>query len=1253
MSSASLTSDSDSGDKQYYSESSSDLDDFIVGGHNEDDYKPKKKKAPEKKSKGQKSFFETTNITKLTKSEDRKISEMNKFDSEISKLLETSSASTQKKKTKKSFKLISSDEDDNIPKTTTAKKTKKFIDDNSDDDIVKKPTLDEYTSKTKVVETNISDTKKYLPDRYVNYDEVIEEDVTEAFDIKTLLEKDSDGKEYFLFYLYSIYELTDFLYLFGKSKEVKFPTVCVRIDKNSLSLYFKPVSGREIECAKQVMNLRGCLSHNKDRQCYFIPEEYKSKFTERELIKDVTIKKMKFAFEDENIEIGQSLWVVAHFDPRAKISDIPQKTENYVAVYNYSSNLQEEFILNREIKGPTWVSVYGAMFPKNKPVSNCLYCVVNNIENIVSLNSKSKLPIQNIPKFVPRFNIAFININSQYNQKEDDTFINMINCITYEKCDIMSSFHAERPEKITFIASNINVTSENKLIVTRNEKELLEEFVNYISRKDIDFISSFCISNFDGQLLIKRLLNKSVSNLHKLGRINIKPSSKKKIDVTQFLTGRIPVDICISAEEFLYAKVNDINSIVSTYLQEERVNYSYSMFKKYAHEEIKKIIEFGETDVIYIVKLAEKIKTFPLTLEISNLSGATWCRVLLGKASYRSEALLAYEFCRRGYVIPDKNKSVGGKRETKYEGGHVLDPEKGFYDDCIIYLDYNSLYPSVIIQYNLSFESNENSSVKGVLPSIMNNLLEKRKEVKNAIKSVENRNIDENKKRIEIDRLNTKQLALKILANSMYGYLGFKGSRFPALDIAETITQKGRDALAIAIKTVNNMGYKIIYGDTDSVMINSLVKEPEKAITIARDIVRAINKNFSVLNMDIECIFLKMLLVSKKKYAALKHIDGKEPQIEIKGLDMVRRDWCDLTKYVSMFSISQFLRSDSEKGISLCIIKDELKRIKRIINNNGVASEEDRSSDPPFDITNLVKTYKGQRINSIKKSMFVLRKKLSSAPTQGAAKGHHHIQIALRLIEEKKRMDISQGTIIEYIISNQNNTPVFPEEITSYDQISLDWYLESQVISPLFRVISPFGECSREELLETVGLSRNSLDYLDEEKLGVAPSATDSKPNRIRDPTSFSYICPYCNKQVMSITNIVHPFFCSTCDKNIEWKIVENIIIKNIKEFIKNNHTSVFLERTFNGEKITTLLPLRNKLNNIYGRTILGKTSTTDLYNYLRYFKKDLNTLETNAIENNVEAKQALLNLIKDLREVISSYMNHHKFDQIRISDFL
>lgn len=96
---------------------------------------------------------------------------------------------------------------------------------------------------------------------------------------------------------------------------------------------------------------------------------------------------------------------------------------------------------------------------------------------------------------------------------------------------------------------------------------------------------------------------------------------------------------------------------------------------------------------------------------------------------------------------------------------------------------------------------------------------------------------------------------------------------------------------------------QVVYGDTDSVFVNTNVTEFDLAFKISKDFKKAVNDQYKLLEIDLDGVFQRLLLLQKKKYAALKVEigQGAKTSTEIKGLDMKRREYCSLSKTVSQW----------------------------------------------------------------------------------------------------------------------------------------------------------------------------------------------------------------------------------------------------------------------------------------------------------------------------------------------------------------
>jgi DNA polymerase alpha subunit A len=187
----------------------------------------------------------------------------------------------------------------------------------------------------------------------------------------------------------------------------------------------------------------------------------------------------------------------------------------------------------------------------------------------------------------------------------------------------------------------------------------------------------------------------------------------------------------LSARELVRETSYDLTELSDKQLGKKREPFDLALlpnFYKQTGTELKKLLAHTEKDAYFTMELLFHLSIIPLTKQLTNIAGNLWCKSLQNARAERNEMLLLHEFGEKGYICPDKpyNKrgddepSMGKKRgKAKYEGGLVLEPDPGLYDKIVLLLDFNSLYPSIIQEYNICFTTVERRDTQNFDGSVL------------------------------------------------------------------------------------------------------------------------------------------------------------------------------------------------------------------------------------------------------------------------------------------------------------------------------------------------------------------------------------------------------------------------------------------------------------------------------------------------------------------------------------------------------
>ena len=642
--------------------------------------------------------------------------------------------------------------------------------------------------------------------------------------------------------------------------------------------------------------------------------------------------------------------------------------ETFSRVFGAGQTSMECFLLERKVKGPGWLDIRAAT-PAAPPTSWCRLEAAVQEPAAVSVSTCTDDPP---PLCVVSLKLAtVINPKTQQNEiamagllaqpafslsaPSQELFTQHF-CLLTRPADTAWPFDWERAGQ-----AGASIT---KLEKAGSERELLSLLLLRIQKLDPDIIIGHDLASFDLEVLQHRLLQTKIPHWSRLGRLRRAVPPGRAASTAQLTAGRLVADLKISAKELIRCKSYELGALVEKCLpgegaQESRVVLGPELLRAAytSSDQLLHAVRLCMRDAEQALRLVVQLQALPLALQISQIVGTVLSRTLRGGRAERIEFLLLHAFTALDYVLPDKQfgkrkaaeeeeeteaGAPKGRKKPSYAGGLVLEPKKGFYDNYILLLDFNSLYPSIIQEYNICFTTVDRSlkavegetalpalpdstSTPGVLPTQIKKLVDSRREVKNILKS------DKSLTEAQKAQLNIRQLALKLTANSMYGCLGFSFSRFYAKPLAALVTSKGREILLHTRDLIQKMNLDVIYGDTDSVMVNTNSTDYDEVFRLGREVKATVNKLYRLLELDIDGVYRYLLLLKKKKYAAVtveRDQDGVMRQTtELKGLDIVRRDWSQLAADAGKAVINLILSERSEDA-RLAEIQQHLEQLR-------------------------------------------------------------------------------------------------------------------------------------------------------------------------------------------------------------------------------------------------------------------------------------------------------------------------------------
>ena len=605
-----------------------------------------------------------------------------------------------------------------------------------------------------------------------------------------------------------------------------------------------------------------------------------------------------------------------------------------------------------------------------------------------------------------------------------------------------------RPEKDPVIMISYKSGNDSGVLTTKkiskdfvsvfeNEKALVKGFVNIINKIDPDIIVGYNSSNFDIPYLIARAkANRIGFDIARFGD-EVKREHHGLIEAVK-IPGRINFDVynvakfvsVVGAAEQLI-KVNSLQLgevyEAITGKHKKRID-KIKIWQQWDAGDLDDLSEYSLDDSNTLDELFDFF--LPLMVEVSKVSGTVLGEAAISTTGQLVEYLLMRYASKNNQIIPNKPKEneIEERNANPIEGAYVKMPDAGIYENIVAF-DFRSLYPSIIIAHNIDnsticsdckdyYESPTGvkfrKDVVGIAPTILKRLIDERTEVKKAYK-----------KNPDNKALGARSMALKILANSFYGYLGYARSRWYSRECAASVTAFGRAYITKTIEEAEKHGFKVLYGDTDSLFLLMGNKTKEDAYRFMKEMNDTLP---GAMELDLEDFYVRGVFVSKrvgvggakKKYALL----SEEGRIKIKGFELVRRDWAKIARDTQKAVLEAILREGSKEKAA-AIVKETIDKIR----------------SGKLDIKEFVihtQLRKGIGNYDIKSPELAAAQKAMKAGV--------------------KRRDELEGAAIGYVITKHGNSisekAMIEEMADDYDP---DYYINNQVMPATLKILKELG----------------------------------------------------------------------------------------------------------------------------------------------------------------------------------------------------
>jgi len=482
------------------------------------------------------------------------------------------------------------------------------------------------------------------------------------------------------------------------------------------------------------------------------------------------------------------------------------------------------------------------------------------------------------------------------------------------------AYICENKKHVIMIGDNEPKNSIDYLQFVSDEKTLLNTFIQQVNKIDPDIFIGWNVINFDFRFLQKKSEQLNIALTLGRNQSQIKWRQHHSENNRYFL--HIPGRVVLDGIDTLKSATWSFSSFSLDYVSHELLNRGKLIAQQDSHDPLFKakeiqrqfyedkisLAKYNLEDCQLVLEIFAKAELIHFAIERARLTGLEMDKAGGSVAAF--DNLYLPRLHRKGFVAPNIGDYSDGNTAP---GGYVMDSKPGLFDSVLV-LDYKSLYPSIIRTFKVdpyariaAKKLGPNEIIAGydgasfakhehILPGIIADLWGARDQAK----------AEKNK---------ALSQAIKIIMNSFYGVLGTPGCRIHDARLTSSITKRSHDIIKQSVRLINEEGYDVIYGDTDSVFVSlNKIAKNEEANAIGKHLINTINtywkthlnENYAIesfLEMEYETHFKRFFMPtvrgsdkgSKKRYAGVIN-DGDKNKIIFKGLENVRTDWTQLAR---------------------------------------------------------------------------------------------------------------------------------------------------------------------------------------------------------------------------------------------------------------------------------------------------------------------------------------------------------------------